>query len=163
MAISSKDFENFVTRGRVEVKVDLTKELEGLSRSQQTSLKNIVGNSFLDSIKESTRKKTSTVKNEAFRKLSKPYRKRKLAAGKGGQPNLRLKNEMLNDLFFKNQADSVTLKITNKKSKAKAENHNHGVTVPIRQFLPTDKGQGFRRAIMNDVNAKIRDFKKSIK
>lgn len=163
MAIFSKDFTNIVTQKKVSVDVDLSRDLEGLTDSQQTKLKRIVGETLIDEVLKSTASKTSSVNNAKFQKLSKEYRKKKMSEGKIGQPNLRLSSEMLDSLFRKNSPDGVSLKITNPKSKKKAENHNNGVTVPQRQFLPTKSGKGFKQDIMKVVNAKIRDYKKSIK
>lgn len=161
--ITAKSFTNKVTKSKVSVNVNLEKDLEGLSKSEQTKLKKLVGDTIIDEIEKTTMKKESTTKAERYEKLSKAYRKKKLASGKGGQPNLRLTDSMIDDLFSKNNTNGVEIKITDSLSKKKAENHNHGVTVPKRQFLPTQSGKGFRRDIMKAVNAKIRDFKKEIK
>lgn len=166
MALNKDRFKSIVTQSKVNVRIDMKKELEGLSASQKRELKSIVGTTFISEIEKSTMKKTSTVNqsgSNAFKKLEKLYRKKKMAMGKGGQPNLHLKNQMIKDIFSNtNVSNGVSLNITEKLSMKKAENHNHGVTLPKRQFLPTKDAQGFRQDIMRVVNKKIRDYKKNI-
>lgn len=165
MGITAKSFKSIVSSSKVNVNVDLTKDLEGMTPSQKTKLKNIVGETIISEIKRSTASKMSTVDSTKFQKLTKEYRKLKLSSGKGGQPNLRLTDSMIEDIFSKNSTSSIDIKITNSLSKKKAENHNHGKskgTSPKRQFLPTKSGVGFKREIMKTINGAIRDFKKDI-
>lgn len=166
MALSKDRFKSIVTQSKVNVRIDLKKELEGLSATQKRELKSIVGTTFISEIEKSTLQKSATVNqagSNSFKKLSKLYRKKKLALGKGGQPNLHLKDQMIKDIFSNtNVSNGVSLNISNELSMKKAENHNHGVTLPKRQFLPTKDAQGFKQDIMRVVNKKIRDFKKKI-
>lgn len=160
--ITKDNFKSTVSRSKVDVNIDLTEQMQGLNKSQRAELKKIVADTAISEIKKSSFKRTSSVNQKgasnSFKKLSKDYRKKKMAMGKTGQPNLVLHDEMLNSIFGKSSGDSVSLKITDKKNKAKAENHNHGVTLPKRQFLPTQDGQGFRRDIMNAINRKVREY-----
>jgi hypothetical protein len=98
-----------------------------------------------------------------FKPLSEAYKKRKRAEGAGTKANLRLKQELLNDIVAQNMESKVVLKITNTKSKLKSDNHNNGVTLPARPFLPTREGQGFRSDIMQKLNQLVRNFKSAAK
>ena len=162
MAITKKNFQNSISTKKIDVKVNLSTELEGLTVAQKKDLKQIVGDTIVDEVRESSRKKTSSVTGRAFPKLSKEYRAIKRSAGGVGQPNLRLTGNMLDSLGSNtNRANGVSVTIPEHQA-GKSFNHIKGDTLPKRQFLP-DKGQAFKKEIMKAINQKVRDFKKTLK
>lgn len=165
--VTKNNFKATVSQSKVDVNIDLSEQLKGLNRTQKANLKKLVASTAIDEIRKSSLSRSASVNQKSssnsFKKLSKSYRKKKMALGKGGQPNLVLQDEMLKSIFGQTKGDSVSLRITDKKNKAKAENHNHGVTLPKRQFLPTQDGQGFKREIMTNINRQIREFLNGIK
>lgn len=163
MAITKSNFLNKITKKSIDVKVNLSKELEGLTQPQKKSLKKIVGDTIVDEVREASRKKTSSVTGKAFQKLTKEYRALKRAAGGVGQPNLKLTGDMLGSLSANtNRAHAVSVTIPEDQA---GKSHGHitgGGNLPKRQFLPNE-GQAFKRDIMKAINQSVRDFKKSIK
>ena len=162
MALTKNNFTSVVTKTKVNVNIDMTKELDGLTPSQQTELKNIVGNAFIDAVRNETQKQKSPVTGNKFDPLSPEYKAKKIAEGKGGKANLFLDGLMMGDLHHTNQSQSINLKITDGLSKKKMFNHNSGDTVPKRQSLPDKNGQSFSSPVMRKINGIIRNFKKDI-
>ena len=161
MALTKENFNSIITKTKINVNVDLTKELDGLTASQQTELKNLVGNSLVNAVHSETQKQTSPVTGSKFDKLSPEYKAKKIAQGKGGKANLFLDGLMMGDLHHGNKASSVDIKITDGLSKKKMFNHNTGDRLPQRQSLP-NKGQAFSNPIMKKINGIIKDFKKGL-
>ena len=104
-----------------------------------------------------TAEENSPVKSQrAFKPLSPDYKKKKRKEGKGTKANLRLDLNMLPSLKHSNAPEGVTIKITDPLEKKKADNHNNGVTVPKRQFLPNDSlDQDFKPQIKRKVDALV--------
>lgn len=122
----------------------------------KSQVKREIAEIILGEIENHTRAGISPVDGGEFAELSEKYKKKKQAMGKGGEPDLHLKNEMINSIktFFKQ--DSVEFAITDSKQKKKAYNHNVGDTVPQRPFLPDDTKKGdqskFAPDIINAIN-----------
>ena len=143
-----------ITKSKVTFTYDLSDKLEGVNRRKAAKIKQAVGQLLISEIDNYTEVQKSPVKNQrAFKELSDKYKAIKKSKGKGDKANLKLNFEMLDAWKINNKPQGVELAITDRKEKKKAENHNHGVTVPKRQFLPDDvKSQDFKEDIKKKVN-----------
>jgi hypothetical protein len=149
-----------ITKNKVSFTYDLSDKLEGVSIRKAAKIKKAVGELLISEIESFTAKQTSPVKSQrAFKPLSDAYRSIKKKAGKGTKANLRLKEKMIPALKAVNESEGVAIKITQALEKKKAENHNHGVTVPRRQFLPDDvQGQDFKPVIKKKVDKLVKSM-----
>lgn len=156
-----------ITKRKTSYFLDLSKKLEGLSKTQKTKAKNEVAEFVVSKIQDDTQKKKSPVTGDQFEPLSKVYKKFKKAQGKGGNADLFLDGLMLGDIDAKNKSDGVEFKITDKLSKLKSHNHNLGVTLPRRPFIPNDAKKGkygtFNKEIRDGINQILRKFKRADK
>ena len=135
------------------------------TRKQKTQYKKEVADFVLSEIENHTNAGVSPVYDTNFVDLSKKYAatKKKLVGNKDA--DLHLKNQMISSLFAKPKVDGVEFKITDKQQKLKSDNHNNGVTIPQRRFLPDDtkkKGKNAKfgetisegiKQIFKDINA----------
>jgi hypothetical protein len=143
-----------ITKRKVSFTYDLSEQLEGVSTRKAAQIKKAVGELLVSEILDFTANSNSPVKSQrAFKPLSSDYKKVKKSKGKGTKANLRLDMDMLPAIKHSNASDGVTIKITDALEKKKAENHNHGITVPKRQFIPDDvQDQDFKPAIKKKVD-----------
>jgi hypothetical protein len=158
MAIDEKNFNNKISQDQIKIEIDLTNELEGLSREQKKELKEQIGQIAFDSVITDTGNARSSVSGQKFKALSKEYKRIKRSLGKSGIPDLDLTSSMLGDLRVTNTSKGVALEIKRKNEKKKAFNHITGDTLPPRPFLPNE-GEAFRSGIMKQINAAIREAK----
>lgn len=108
------------------------------NKKERSRLKRQVAELVLTEIENFTGSGASPVTGEEFQALSDEYRKAKQKAGKGGNADLHFKDKMINAIKAVFKEDAVEFKITDSNEKKKAHNHNNGVTLPRRQFLPND-------------------------
>ena len=146
-----------ITKRKVSFIYDLSDHLDGVSNKKASKIKQAVGQLLISEIDNFTSNEKSPVKNQrSFKPLSPEYKKIKKAKGKGGDANLKLNFKMLDSWKLNNKPDGVELSITDATEKKKAENHNHGITVPKRQFLPDDvQGQDFKESIKRKVDTLV--------
>lgn len=160
MPITKDDIKSQITLDKTEVTVDLSDELKGLT----TDVKKRISADVADLLRrevgnDAVNKALSSVSGKKFKGLSKDYKARKKADGKGTKANLLLDGDMLGNLQKSSAVQTVKLKITKSKQIKKFYNHNTGDTVPKRQALP-NQGEAFRSGIMKKINKVIRDAKK---
>lgn len=106
----------------------------------------------VDQVTEYMDNSTSPVAGHGkFPSLSKDYKKRKQAAGKGGSPNLEFDGDLKQALYVSNaSSSSLKLQVRGSKQAAKADGHcNHSgeSPLPLRRFVP-DEGETFKRPIV---------------
>ena len=112
----------------------------------------------LSEIEFQTQGSNSPVTGRQFKPLSKNYAKFKKGLGKGTDPDLHLTDSMINSLFASFKAEAIEFKITDSLEKKKAHNHNLGVTLPRRPFLPNDENQEtFNASIRRGIERIIAD------
>lgn len=134
-------------------------EIAGIDKKPRGELKEEILSAVADFVAEEVRAKiessTSPVSGEGkFTKLSKEYRKRKLAEGLSGSPDLTFSGDLLSSIevdFFKNK-----LRLTvSDDQQDKADGHNNfsgRSNLPTRAFIPNESdGQTFKRDILNGI------------
>lgn len=149
-----------IRKNKISYTLDLKEELDNLKPSQRKTAAEAVGLYLLDSIVQELDAERSPVDGGSYKKgLSKKYKEKKRAAGKGTKADLQLDGDMLGNVSIKATKNSVTLQITNNTEKKKAFNHNTGDTLPARQFLPDDENnQVFKRKITKRIDTIIKEF-----
>jgi len=163
VAITKDDITSEITLKKTEVRVDLSKELKGLTSAVKSKISADVADLIRREVgNDAVNKQLSSVSGKKFRGLSPDYKAFKKREGKGNKANLLLEGDMLGNLTKSSAVQSVKLKITKSKEIKKFFNHNTGDTLPKRQALP-NKGESFRSGIMKKINKVIRDGKKSSK
>lgn len=136
---------------------EVSQKWNDLDQDQKENVKEKVGNYLQKAILQYTRNTNSPVAGEgSFQRLSPDYAKYKRSKGKGSSPNLRLDNDMMDNLEFQTYRDGVEIGIFDNEQAQKADNHNkfsaksNGTPVPKRQFIPK-KDETFKRPIINDI------------
>lgn len=162
MAIRKEDFKAIIKKNKINVNVDLSRDLDGLTSSQQTQLKNIVGEALIEEVRSKSLSGKSPVTNENYDPLDPKYKALKKKLVGSSRANLLLFGTMLGDLKHGNRESSVDLKMTDGLQKKKMFNHNTGDTLKKRQALPNSDGEGFHDSILRKVNRIIKDFKSGI-
>ncbi len=142
--------------------MDLRTKLKG--KKNKAQLKELIGNYLLDAIFSDTSQSKSPVTGNRFVPLqSKSYKRIKKKKRGHSRADLRLFEKMLPSLKVKNTVAGIKIEITKDKEMKKAHNHNLGVTVPARPFLPNDGdgtpvvpkklgGDVFRKSIMDGID-----------
>jgi hypothetical protein len=131
---------------------------EDLSREEQSTAKRLIGDFVTLGILEQVGAGRSPVQSGPWQKrLSKDYRKQKIAQGGAGYADMELSGNMLSALRYRNRTDGLEIGIWKKSETPKAENHNFGVTLPQRQFIP-EEGQKFKRNIEKGIKDIIKEL-----
>jgi len=115
-------------------------------------VKEEIAQAVLREIKSYTESSISPVAGYgAYKGLSKKYKAKKQKMGKGGNADLHLNDEMINSIqAITNRGSKIVFKIEGVNAK-KSHNHNLGVTLPQRPFMPNE-GETFKRSILSLVN-----------
>lgn len=155
-----------IKKSKISYKLDLKKELNGLSSKEKTAAKRSVAELVLTEIENHTQAGVSPVTGGQFKPLSKKYAKRKKKLTGSSSADLHLKDDMIEAIRAEIKANAVDFKITDRKEKLKAYNHNVGDTVKKRQFLPNDsdekgRGVGFNKAIKEGIKEIFREINAS--
>ena len=155
MAITKSDIKSDISQDKVEVKIDLSKELKGIPSFHKTEITATVAKLLRKEIgNDAVVNARSSVTGKKFPKLSPDYKAHKKKLGKGGNANLVLNGDMLGDFKQTSSVQTIKLEIKKKLEKKKFYNHNVGDTLPKRQALPNE-GEAFRKGIMEKVNNAI--------
>ena len=136
--------------------------MKNLTRSEKTRAKREIAEFILAEIENTTQAGVSPVTGGVFKKLSKKYAADKKKFGKGSSADLHLTDAMLNNLRADIKSESIEFKITNKKEKLKAFNHNTGDTIPQRQFIPNENAKGTRSNFSKPIKQGVVDIIKEI-
>ena len=153
-----------IQKNKISYLLDLEKKLEKIPRSKRSAAKNAVGEFILSKIDELTQREISPVTGEKFEPLSPEYKDAKKAQGKGTKANLVLNDIMLSSTHFVNKQNGIEIKIVDGLEKKKAHNHNLGVTLPKRPFIPDDtKATGKfakfdKELVMSGVDKILKEF-----
>lgn len=129
-----------------------------ISETAKSKIKNDVGEYLVESILSSASASKSPVAGESFPALSKIYKKRKIAEGHAGKPNLELEGDMLDALTFKETKNGIELGWFGDQA-PKADGHNNfsgKSDLPQRRVLPAE-GQEFVSRIQGEVEKIIAD------
>ncbi len=114
-----------------------------------------VGDLLVEKVLSSLDSATSPVTGERFPKLSPEYKKKKLAQGGSGSPDLFLEGDLYGSLTYENQGDGVIDLGFFDDQAAKADGHlkfsGRENNTPKRRFLPAD-GQKFKSEITQAVD-----------
>lgn len=122
------------------------------------TIRNDVGEYLKEQIVASAESAKSPVMGESFDPLSPQYKKKKIAAGKGGKPNLRFEGELLGDLTWEDTKDGIDLGWFGSQA-AKADGHANlsgDSPLPQRRLIPGE-GQQFRARIQRGIESIIAD------
>lgn len=115
----------------------------------------------MEQILESVAQAKSPVSGESWPALDKEYRKKKIADGFSGRPNLETSGDMLDSLTFKNTEDGIEIGIFGSEA-WKADGHlkfsGAENNTPQRRFIPAE-GQNFKSDIEREVERIISDYK----
>jgi hypothetical protein len=98
-----------------------------------------------------------------FKRLTRDYKKRKVAAGGSSVPDLLLSGDMLSALKAPIKGVGIELGIKGKQG-PKADGHNNhsgDSELPLRRFIPDeDDGETFKKPIIDGMKKIIRSFEK---
>lgn len=151
-------FNSTISKGKIEVNIDFSEELSGLSRDLKSSIKEDIINTLSTDMATDLNNQKSSVTGKNWKGLSKDYKAKKREEGKGTKANLELDGDMLGDMEMSFVGNKLRIKIKNGLEKKKAFNHITGDTLPKRNFLP-DEGETFRSGIMSDIKKIIKEGK----
>lgn len=156
-----KTIKATATDSKTASTIDLSDDLEGLSRSQKRELMDQIGELLVEQVLSYVADVSTPVSGAAYKKtLSKEYKKFKLEEVGSDQPNLDLTGEMLNSLEYKVQGEKLELGIFGEDA-PKADGHNNfsgKSKLPQRRFLPGE-GQEFKSDIKRLVKETIETYK----
>ena len=135
-------------------------DLDGIPSAKRKKAKEEVRKYIMKQIERDTRSTISPVTGEAYEKLTKAYRERKIKMGAGDKPNLHLHNKMIRSIKDSNTTDGVKFEIRSRKVIPRAYNHNTGDTIPERSFMPDeDLNQDFRPEIVEKVDKILNKYR----
>jgi len=125
----------------------------GLSDGTKEMIANYVKEQVLEDISQ----QKSSVSGNTWQGLSPEYAAFKANISGEVIANLELYGNMLDSFGYKINEDNIEIGIFGDElQQAKAENHNYGVTLPRRQFIPDQRnGETFRPEINNEVESMI--------
>lgn len=133
---------------------------EGTPETIKKKVRRDVGDYLVEQVLSHVAESRSPVKGETFPALSKEYRRKKLAEGGTGKPDLTNEGSMMDDVTYRDAGDDK-IKLGIFSSQAwKADGHvkfsgaDNGI--PKRRFLP-DEGQTFKPEIEAEVEKIIAD------
>lgn len=151
-----------VSRSEIYSVIDLSNEVEGLSKDLADDLKKEVGELLVEEILGSLANvKTPISGGEYKRSLSKDYKKKKIDETGSGEANLDLEGDLINSIDYQISGNTIKLGVFDAENAGKADGHNNfsGLSkIPTRQFLPRE-GQTFRRDIERLVAETVNNFK----
>jgi len=134
-----------------------------MTRTEKTEAKRRIAELVLTEIENHTQAGISPVDSSTYKALSKDYKRIKKKLTGSAQPDLHLKNKMINSIKADFKAEAIDFKITNTTEKKKAFNHIVGDTVPRRSFLPNDAVATGKNARFNStINKGIKDILQEI-
>ncbi len=133
---------------------------EGTPEKLKKRIKKDVGDYLVEQVLSTVAEAKSPVKGENFKPLSKDYKKKKLAEGGTGKPDMTEHGDMMDDCTFRVGNDDL-IKLGFFSSEAwKADGHlkfsGAEGTAPKRRFLPGE-GQAFKGSIEGEVEKIIAD------
>jgi len=141
--------------------IDLSDELDGLTKAQKRELVDQIGELLVEQVLSYVADVSTPVSGAGFKKtLSPEYKKRKLDEVGSGEPNLDLTGEMLNSLTYKVQGEKIELGVFGEDA-PKADGHNNfsgKSSLPQRRFLPGE-GQEFKSDIKRLVKETVESYK----
>ena len=121
MAITKNDIRSEITLKKVEVNIDLSKELKGLSSSVKSKISADVADLIRREVgNDAINKQLSSVSGKKFKGLSKDYKELKKKEGKGTRANLLLDGDMFGNFRKSSAVQSVKLIITKSKEITKS-------------------------------------------
>lgn len=155
-----------ISLNKISFTEDLEEEMDELEvpKGQRKKAALEAGKEALDQIKQYTSQANSPVKfRNPYKELNEEYAEFKKKKGKPGIPNLRLNNDMLENLKVEATKKGFTIKLTSSKEKKKAYNHNTPKDklnkLPKRQFIPDDKkNEEFKPAIKKSYLKKLKEW-----
>ena len=131
-----------ITKSKVTYTLNISEMIKDVPREDRAEVREQIATTVLSQILDDVSEASSPVSAQSFKPLSKDYKKKKIKEGKGGIANLEFLGDMLSSLDYRIKGNNITWGIFGDSTeKKKAENHNLGVTLPKRQFLPNDKGE----------------------
>lgn len=137
--------------------------LEDVDENVKEDANFAAGEIALEAVKEYMSKQNSPVQGKGrFRALkNKKYKefKQKLVGNK--KANLELTGEMKDGMYVDSDQDSFTIFVDDENTE-QAQNHQDGVTVRQRQFLPYDDGT-FKKPIVDKIKKELKKFKRDTK
>lgn len=149
--------------GEVSFTFNTSDLLEDIDDNVKEDANFAAGEVALEAVKEYMSKQNSPVKGKGkFRALKdKKYKeyKQKLVGNK--KPNLELTGTMKDGMYVDSDQDSFTIFVDDDNTE-QAYNHQEGVTVRQRQFLPFDDGT-FKAPIVNKIKNELSKYKKGKK
>lgn len=138
---------------------DIELDLEGLPKSAAAKVKRDVGEFLVEQISTTLAKASSPIEGESWPKLSKTYKKMKVAQGGVGEANMELTGALLDSLTFEPSAEGVRVGFFDSQA-WKADGHlkfsGKNNNTPQRRFLP-GKGQNFKDEIQAEVTRIVED------
>jgi phage gpG-like protein len=125
-----------------------------LSRDDRSDVAEEVGKYLVEEINASLASSKSPIEGESFPRLSADYKKRKVADGFSGVPDLERSGAMKDALDYKVTSRGVQIGFfSDKENASKADGHNNfsgNSLIPQRRFLP-DIGQSFKSRMEKDI------------
>jgi len=117
-----------------------------------------IGQYFIDEMLKRTKKRLDVSNSPLKAPYSREYVKSdsfKRFGKSEGVVNMKLTGDMLNDLDFEKDGQTIKLKFNDEVNTLKAANHNKGVTVPERQFfgVTSDMIESARKKFSSDIEA----------
>lgn len=141
--------------------IDLSDELDGLTKEQKRELVDQIGELLVEQVLSYVADVSTPISGAGFKRtLSPEYKKRKLDEVGSGEPNLDLTGEMLNSLTYKVQGEKIELGVFGEDA-PKADGHNNfsgKSSLPQRRFLPGE-GQEFKSDIKRLVKETVESYK----
>lgn len=141
--------------------IDLSDELDGLTKAQKRELVDQIGELLVEQVLSYVADVSTPISGAGFKRtLSPEYKKRKLDEVGSGEPNLDLTGEMLNSLTYKVQGEKIELGVFGEDA-PKADGHNNfsgKSSLPQRRFLPGE-GQEFKSDIKRLVKETVESYK----
>ena len=140
-------------------------EIAGVTRSVTPTEKKQIASDVADLIAGEILDHVADLKSPVsglgkFRALSKKYKAFKKSKGKGGDPNLRFSNKLLNALVSQPMKSGKVETGVTPKQQGKADGHNNfsgKSSLPERRFIP-DKKQNYNRVITAGIKEIVEDI-----
>lgn len=153
-----------VSKSAIYSEIDISKDLVGIPKSDQSTLKDQLGELLVEQILESLADVRSPVQGGKYKtKLSADYAKKKKAETGSSAANLDLTGEMINSIDYKIKGNTIQIGVFGSDA-GKADGHNNfsGMSkLPTRQFLP-EAGQNFRKDIQTLLSDTIDGYRADI-
>lgn len=153
-----------VSKSAIYSEIDISAELQGIPKADQSSLKDQLGELLVEQILDSLASTKSPIQGGKYKAtLSKDYAAKKKEETGSTDANLDLSGEMISSIDYKIKGNTIQIGVFGSDA-GKADGHNNfsgKSKLPTRQFLPQE-GQSFRKDIQTLIDETIEGYKTDI-